>query len=100
MKFIPLSVFTENIFVEAYKPPSPSELMKKVRSHKKKSKSKLGCDSDCMQKFKDKDGRFKGHTFNTCVEAFGECCSRVDDPKKLCAVILRKKKKKSEEEEE
>jgi len=67
---------------------------KKEEEGKKKEdkKAKVKTDDECMKKFQDKDGSFKGgkgQAFKNCVKGFEECATGVTDAAGLCATIGR-----------
>lgn len=53
----------------------------------------MKCDEACQDKYKDKDGTFKGakdKASESCIEMFQKCCTGVKDPEALCAFIAKK----------
>ena len=106
--WVRLSRLLEDAVIEAkYTPPSPAAMKKKmakVRKARKPSKSKLGCDPECMADFKGVSGGFKGpDILKTCTSAFANCCDKIKDEeaaRKLCSIILSRRKDDEEEEEE
>lgn len=55
---------------------------------------KVKCDTDCMEKYKTSQGRFKGKKgkkFKSCTKAFSSCCKGVKSAEGICANIARRK---------
>lgn len=63
-----------------------------AKEKKEDKKAKVKTDDECMKKFQDKDGSFKGGkgaAFKNCVKGFEECATGVTDAAGLCATIGR-----------
>lgn len=81
-----------NILIKiAYQNPDlRADILPIVKDIAKEAKVKT--DPECMKKYKDKDGTFKGgkgEAFKNCVKAFEECATGVTDAEGLCAEIGR-----------
>ena len=64
----------------------------KKNDAKEDKKAKVKTDDECMKKFQDADGSFKGGkgaAFKNCVKGFEECATGVKDAAGLCASIGR-----------